>query len=134
LGYEAVKALTTEVLQVPLTATLSTGQSLDEFLNSNTNSLGGVGVNESRSCSLGYFKTVSQLGMLSCEWLTANNPSLLFPQGASDSSYAFVSMTGLNPSSDESANLNELAGQFSGAKQTTAVCAAIYASLAAQTL
>lgn len=133
LGYEAVKALTTEVMQVPLTATLSNGQTLDAFLTTNQGVLGGVGAGETRNCSLLYFKSVAQLGMLSCDWVARNNATVLFPQG-SDSSYAFVSMTGANPSSEESASLNELAGQFSSTKQLTAICSAIYSSIATQTL
>lgn len=144
LGYSAVRSLVVDVMQVPESAMLSSGQTLGAFLTANQAVLGGTGASETRGCSILYFKAVAQLGMLSCNWAAENNGALLFPSGSGDVSTAYFSMTGKNLDSTEQDALTTLASQITTfdagknssleSKRVSAVCSAIFASLASQTL
>lgn len=144
IGYNAVRSLVVDNMQIPEDTVLDGGIVLDDFLLANIGALGSTGVNENRSCSLLYFKASAQLGMLSCHWVAQNNPSLLFPSGLSDYGTAFQTLTGLQIDSTESAALSELtdsitsfdSGVFASleVKKMAAACSAIFASMVSQTL
>jgi hypothetical protein len=144
VGIDALETLVTDVMSVPSNAMLYGNQRLDQFFASQEGALGGRGASETRSCSLLYFKATAHLGMLSCTWVAQNNPDLLFPNGLSDLSTLYSSLTGLELSATDSAELGDLAASIGSfdpvvfpnlqAKRMAAVCSAVFGSLATQTL
>lgn len=144
LGYEAVRALVTDVMQVPTSAMLSNNQTLAQFLATNQDVLGGIGASENRSCSIMYFKAVSQLGMLSCHYASENLAANLFPNGLSDVGTAYFMMTSKNIDSIEQEALNVLSSQITTItvglntslerKRIAAICSSIFSSMATQAL
>jgi len=144
LGYEALRSLVNDVMQIPSSAMLYNSQTMEQFLTTNQDVLGGTGVSENRSCSIMYFKAVSQLGMLSCHYLSENIANIMFPNGIADVGTAYAMLTSKNIDTIEQDALTTLAAQittFDGTvhtslerKKISAVCSSIFASIATQAL
>ena len=143
IGYEAVYSLVIDVLQVPDTAALHGGISLSNFLTTNEGALGGQGVSESRECSPLYFRTVSHLGSLVCQWIAKNQPEVLYPEGIENLQTLVSHLYGSNPDAEEIEYLTELKSLINNLdanfdtldqKRMAALCTAAFSSLAVQTL